>query len=86
MNELNLFQSYLSNQTPPFRLKVFCDQVKKPLFTDPIKVDEDHVLVLLKSNNHYDGIASMKGFLDQSYYCHPCDRDTKVNSKKRMIV
>ena len=73
-DELETFQSYLAAQDPPFQLKVFCDQVKKPLFTGPIKVDEDHVLVLLKSNNHYDGIASLKGFLNTSYYCHQCDR------------
>ena len=73
-DELKTFQTYLAAQDPPFQLKVFCDQVKKPLFTGPIKVDEDHVLVLLKSNNHYDGIASLKGFLNTSYYCHQCDR------------
>ena len=34
---------------------------------------QDHVLVLLKSRNHYDGIASLNGFLNTSYYCHQCD-------------
>ena len=73
-DEINTFQTYLSAQDPPFQLKVFCDQVRKPLFIGPIKTDEDHVLVLLKSGNHYDGIASLKGFLNRSYYCHQCDR------------
>ena len=73
-DELETFQTYLSALTPPFQLKVFCDQVKKPLFTGPTKVDEDHILCLLKSRNHYDGITSLPGFLNTSYYCHQCDR------------
>ena len=78
-DELETFQTYLSAQDPPFQLKVFCDQVKKPLFTGPTKVDDDHVLVLLKSNSHYDGIASLTGFLNRSYYCHQCDRAFNTN-------
>ena len=73
-DELETFQTYLAAQDPPFQLKVFCDQVKKPLFTGPTKMDEDHILLLLKSGNHYDGIASLPGFLNTSYYCHLCDR------------
>ena len=73
-DELKKFQAYLSAQDPPFQLKVFCDQVKKPLYTGPQKADEDHILVLLKSNNHYDGINSLPGFLNTSYYCHQCNR------------
>ena len=78
-DELKKFQVYLSKQNPPFQLKVFCDQVKKPVYTGPTKVDEDHILVLLKSENHYDGIASLKGFLNRSYYCHDCDRAFNTN-------
>ena len=74
LEEIKTFQTYLSNQTPPYQLKVFCDQVRKPLFTGPLKVDEDHILVLLKSNNHYDGITSLTGFLNRSYWCNTCDR------------
>ena len=73
-DELETFQSHLAAQDPSFQLKVFCDQVKKPLFIGPTKVDDDRVLVLLKTGNHYDGIASLKGFFNTSYYCHQCDR------------
>ena len=73
-DELETFQTYLAAQDPPFQLKVFCDQVKKPLYTGPLKVDEDHILCLLKSRNHFDGISSLKGFLNTSYYCHQCNR------------
>ena len=79
LDEVKKFQAYLSSQTPPYQLKVFCNVVKKPLFTGPLKVDEDHILVLLKSENHYDGIASLKGFLNRSYYCHNCDRAFNTN-------
>ena len=73
-DELETFQTYLSAQDPPFQLKVFCDQVKKPLYTGPLKVDEDHILCLLKSRNHFDGIVSLPGFLNTSYFCHECNR------------
>ena len=73
-DELETFQAYLATQDPPFQLKVFCDQVKKPLYTGPLKVDEDHILCLLKSRNHFDGIVSLPGFLNTSYFCHQCNR------------
>ena len=77
--ELETFQTYLSTLTPPFQLKVFCDLVKKPLYVGPIKTDEDHILCLLKSNSHFDGISSMQGFLNTSYYCHECNRAFNTN-------
>ena len=73
-DELKKFQTYLAKQDPPFQLKVFCDLVQKPVYTGPTKVDEDHVLVLIKSQSHYDGCGSLAGFLNRSYYCHECDR------------
>ena len=73
-DELEKFQTYLAAQDPPFQLKVFCDLVKKPLYTGPLKVDEDHILCLLKSRNHFDGISSLPGFMNTSYYCHQCNR------------
>ena len=72
--ELQTFQEYLADQDPPFQLKVFCDLVKKPLYVGPTKADEDHVLCLLKSGNHFDGISSLPGFMNTSYYCHQCNK------------
>ena len=77
--ELQTFQEYLVDQDPPFQIKVFCDLVKKPLYVGPVKVEEDHVLCLLKSGNHYDGISSVQGFLNNSYYCHLCDKAFNTN-------
>ena len=74
LEEVKGFQTYLSSLTPPFQLKVFCDQTHKPLYTGPQKVDKDHILVLLKSGNHYDGITSLKDFFVRSYWCDDCDR------------
>ena len=72
--ELQTFQEFLSAQDPPFQLKVFCDLVKKPLYVGPTKADEDHVLCLLKAGNHFDGISSLPGFMNTSYYCHQCNK------------
>ena len=74
LEEIKKFQTYLYTLTPPFQLKVFCDQSHKPLYTGPQKVDKDHILVLLKSQNHYDCITSLKGFFVRSYWCDDCDR------------
>ena len=74
LEEVKKFQAYLSSLTPPFQLKVFCDQTCKPLFTGPQKVSKDRMLYLLKSQNHYDGITTLKGFFVRSYWCDDCDR------------
>ena len=78
-DELEKFQTYLAAQDPPFQLKVFCDLVKKPLYVGPSKTDEDHILSLLKSRNHFDGIISLPGFMNTSYYCHQCNRSFNTN-------
>ena len=74
LEEVKTFQAYLSSLRPPFQLKVFCDQSHKPLYTGPQKVDKDHILYLLKSDHHYDGITTLKGFFVRSYWCDDCDR------------
>ena len=79
IEELKKFQAFLSTLTPPYQLKVFCDVVKTPVYTGPIKTDKDHILVLIKSENHYDGCGSLTGFLSRSYYCHECDRAFNTN-------
>ena len=78
-DELKTFQTYLATLDPPYQLKVFCDIVQKPVYTGPQKADEDHILVLLKSENHYDCCTSLTGFLNRSYYCHDCDRAFNTN-------
>ena len=74
LEEIRLFQTHLYTLDPPFQLKVFCDQTCKPLFTGPRKVDKDHVLYLLKSEHHFDGLTTVKGFFARSYWCDDCDR------------
>ena len=73
-DQLETFQEYLADQDPPFQIKVFCNLMKKPLYVGPTKVNENNVLCLLKTGSHYDGIASVQGFLNTSYYCHLCDK------------
>ena len=74
MEEIKKFQTYLSSLTPPFQLKVFCDQTAKPLYTGPRKVNKDRILYLLKSDNHFDCLTTVKGFMARSYWCDDCDR------------
>ena len=79
LEEVKAFQRYLASLTPPFQLKVFCDQTAKPLYTGPIKTDKDHILYLLKSEHHFDGITTVKGFFARSYWCDDCDRAFNTN-------
>ena len=48
-----------------------------PIFKGP---DAPNQILLLKSNNHYDGCTSMAAFLNRSYYCHHCDRAFNTNN------
>ena len=73
LEEVKKFQTYLYTLTPPFQLKVFCDQTHKPLYTGPLKVAKDRILYLLKSNHHFDGVTTVKGFFNRSYWCDHCD-------------
>jgi len=56
--------------------------VKKPVYMGDEKVDEDFILVLIRSPNHYDGCASLSGFFNKSYWCHDCDRTFNTNDAK----
>ena len=74
LEEVKKFQEYLYTLDPPFQIKVFCDQSLKPLYTGPQKVRKDLILYLLKADRHFDGITTVKGFLNRSYWCDDCDK------------
>jgi len=80
--ELKKFQEYLYTLTPPYQLKVVEDLVKKPVYMGDEKVDDDQILVLIRSPNHYDGCASLSGFFNKSYWCHDCDKGFNTNDAK----
>ena len=74
LEEVKAFQTHLYTLDPPLQIKVFCDQTCKPLYTGPRKVNKDRILYLLKSQNHFDCITTLKGFFNRSYWCDDCDR------------
>ena len=74
LEEIKKFQQHLYTLDPPFQIKVFCDQSLKPLYTGPCKVNKERILYLLKSENHFDCITTLKGFFNRSYWCNDCDR------------
>ena len=82
LEELRKFHAYLYTLTPPYQLKVFCDIIKKPIYTGPQNVDDDHILVLIKSQNHYDGCGSLSEFFNRSYWCHDCDKGFNTKDRK----
>ena len=47
--------------------------------------DAPHKILLLKSNDHYDGLTSFPAFLNRSYYCIECQRGFNTNDKANHI-
>ena len=67
--ELEKFQQFLS---PTYQLKVVSRC--KPFFVIYRGPDAPHIIYLLKSNDHFEGCTTMKGFVNRSYWCDLCDR------------
>ena len=67
--ELETFQRYLS---PHYQLKVMSRQ--HPFFIIYRGPEAPHIIRLLKSNDHYEGCKSFKGFTNRSYWCDECDK------------
>ena len=47
--------------------------------------DAPHQILLLKSNDHFDGLTSFPAFLNRSYYCVDCQRGFNTNDKANHI-
>ena len=77
LRELDLFQRYLSTLDPPYQLKVISRQ--HPFFLIFRGPDAPHTLVLLKSEQHYEGCTSLTGFTNRGYWCPECDRGFNTN-------
>ena len=72
--ELEAFQKVLS---PHYQLKVMSRQ--KPFFIIFKGPDAPNIIRLLKSDNHFEGCRSFKGFTDRSYWCDLCDKGFNTN-------
>ena len=72
LTELAKFQRYLSTLDPPYQLKVLSR--RHPFFLIFRGPDAPHTIVLLKSEQHYEGCTTISGFVNKSYWCHACDR------------
>ena len=79
--ELHRFQTYLSTLDPPYQLKVLSRQ--HPFFLIFRGPDAPHTIVLLKSNDHYEGCTTITGFMNKSYWCHECDRGFEHNDARQ---
>ena len=78
--ELQQFQHALGSE---YQLLVMLR--KKPfdlIFKGP---DAPHQILLLKSNDHFDGLTSFPAFLNRSYYCVDCQRGFNTNDKANHI-
>ena len=75
--ELHQFQRYLSTLDPPYQLKVLSRQ--HPFFLIFRGPDAPHTIVLLKSEQHYEGCTTLTGFVNKGYWCNECDRGFNQN-------
>ena len=53
------------------------------IYTSDNKFKEGMRIYLFKSDDHYDVIKSMKGFLGRAYYCHECKTPYDTRDKHR---
>ena len=72
--ELEKFQQFLA---PHYQIKVVSRM--KPFFVIYRGPEAPHIIYLLKSNDHYEGCTTMKGFVNRSYWCDLCDRGFNTN-------
>ena len=75
--ELTKFQQYLSTLDQPYQLMVLSRQ--HPFFFIFRGPDAERKIILLKSNDHYEGCTTIRGFINKSYWCHECDRGYNQN-------
>ena len=75
--ELEKFQTYLSTLDPPYQLKVLSRH--HPFFLIFRGPEADHKIIILKSDQHYEGCTTITGFINRSYWCHECDRGFEHN-------
>ena len=69
IEELTKFQAVL----PDYQIKVMTvDPPYGIIFKGPVVSNK--MILLVKTDGHYDGCKSFEGFLSRSYYCHDCDR------------
>lgn len=66
--EVAKFQAVL----PDYQIKVMTEEPPYGLIYKGL-TPSDKIIMLLKSDRHYDGCNSFAAFLSRSYYCHECD-------------
>ena len=73
LNEVNLFQQYLTN----YQIVVVSGDHKNTIIyprEQPPGTDEKPTLALYYQNNHFDTITTLPGFLNKGYFCHRCHK------------
>ena len=75
IEEITKFQAVL----PGYQIKVMTvDPPYGIIYKGPVVSDK--LILLVKSDKHYDGCKSFAGFLSRSYFCHDCDKGYNVDS------
>ena len=72
LNEVNLFQQYLTNYQIIVVSGAHNNSIIYPY--EPPGTDEKPILGLYYHNNHFDTITSLPGFLNRSYFCRRCHK------------
>ena len=72
LNEVNLFQQYLTNYQIIVVSGAHNNSIIYP--SEPPGIDEKPTLALYYHNNHFDTITTLPGFLNRSYFCRRCHK------------
>ena len=72
MNEVKLFQQYLSN----YQIIIVSGDHNNSIIypPQPPGTDEKPIISLYLHDNHFDVITKLPGFLNRSYFCHRCHK------------
>ena len=72
INEVKLFQSYLSN----YKIIIVSGDHNNSIIypPQPPGTDEKPIISLYLHDNHFDVITTLPGFLNRSHFCHRCHK------------
>ena len=73
LNEVELFQQHLVNYQIIVVSSGHCNSIIYPT-RPPVNPDPEKSIYLFYHANHFDGITSLPGFLNKSYFCHSCHK------------
>ena len=72
LTHVQKFHDFLGPQG--YQIVVVCAQNAVILFKDSQYNQSPHKIQLVKTDGHFDGLTSIRAFINRSYFCFDCNR------------